>query len=81
MFKILVVEDDLELNQLFCRTLVRNGYVALGAADASQALDVLEEDQVDLIISDVIIFFKVTSEHPNINFSATPITIKPLPIY
>ena len=54
MFKILVVEDDNELNRLFCRTLVRNGYVALGAPDAVQALEVLETESVDLIISDVM---------------------------
>lgn len=54
MFKILVVEDDMELNQLFCRTLVRNGYVGLGADDAAQALELLEKETVDLIISDVM---------------------------
>ena len=54
MFKILVVEDDNELNQLFCRTLNRNGYVALGAFDAAQALVMLEKEAIDLIISDVM---------------------------
>ena len=54
MFQILVVEDDNELNQLFCRTLDRNGYSSLGAADAVQALDLLEKESVDLIISDVM---------------------------
>lgn len=54
MFKILVVEDDNELNHLFCRTLERNGYVSLGATDAMQALELLEKDTVDLIISDVM---------------------------
>lgn len=54
MFKILVVEDDNELNRLFCRTLVRNGYVALGTQDAVQALEILEKEAVDLIISDVM---------------------------
>lgn len=54
MFKILVVEDDNELNQLFCRTLNRNGYVALGASTAVQALEALEKETVDLIISDVM---------------------------
>jgi DNA-binding response OmpR family regulator len=37
MFKILVVEDDNELNRLFCRTLERNGYVSFGATDAANA--------------------------------------------
>ncbi len=54
MFKILVVEDDYELNRLFCRTLERSGYVSHGAADAVQALELLEKETVDLIISDVM---------------------------
>ena len=54
MFKILVVEDDSELNRLFCRTLNRNGYVALDAMDAAGALELLEKETVDLIISDVM---------------------------
>ena len=54
MFKILVVEDDTELNLLFCRTLVRNGYQAIGAPDAIKALEILEKENADLIISDVM---------------------------
>jgi len=54
MFKILVVEDDKKINQLYCRTLNRNGYVALEALDAAQALEILEKEAVDLIISDVM---------------------------
>ena len=54
MFKILVVEDDNELNRLFCRTLERNGYVSFGAADAIHALELLDKESVDLIISDVM---------------------------
>ncbi len=54
MFRILVVEDDTELNHLFCRTLERNGYVVNGAPDAVRALEVLEDEAFDLIISDVM---------------------------
>ena len=54
MFKVLVVEDDNELNRLFCRTLERNGYVSCGASDAAQALEFLDKEAVDLIISDVM---------------------------
>ena len=54
MFKILVVEDDNELNRLFCRTLERNGYVSYSVADASQALELMDKESVDLIISDVM---------------------------
>lgn len=54
MFKILVVEDDMELRRLFSRVLSRNGYVPIEAADGAQALDILEHETVDLIISDIM---------------------------
>lgn len=54
MFKILIVEDDADLNQLFCRTLQRNGYVPFGVADAMEALALLDTESVDLIITDVM---------------------------
>jgi two-component system OmpR family response regulator len=54
MFKILVVEDDTELRQLFCRVLTRNGYLPFGANDAYAALDLMEREYIDLIISDVM---------------------------
>lgn len=54
MFKILVVEDDCELNQLFCRNLVRGGYEALSAADAYEGLKILDNETIDLIISDIM---------------------------
>lgn len=54
MFRILVVEDDYELNQLFCRTLIRSGYEAVSVTDAVSGLEVLEKETIDLIISDVM---------------------------
>lgn len=54
MFKILIVEDDLELGQLFRRVLERNGYSTLNACDGVDALRVLETEYVDLIISDIM---------------------------
>lgn len=54
MFKILVVEDDLDLQQLFCRTLMRNNYQPIGTDSALKALRLLENEHVDLIISDVM---------------------------
>lgn len=54
MFRILVVEDDNELNQLFCRTLIRGGYKTLSAMDAIEGLKILENETIDLIISDVM---------------------------
>lgn len=54
MFTILVVEDDTDLNQLFCRTLARNGYTAVPAMSAIEALKLLDVQKADLIISDVM---------------------------
>ena len=54
MFKILVAEDDVELRQLFCRVLTRNGFTAVGVPDGLAALDVLEHEYIDLIVSDIM---------------------------
>ncbi|MNW47659.1 Heme response regulator HssR [compost metagenome] len=54
MFNILVVEDDKKLRQLFCTVLNRNGYRALSAEDGKDALDLLDKEYVDLIISDIM---------------------------
>lgn len=54
MFKILVVEDEPQLNELFCKTLKRNGYEAYSASDAKKALKILESKTIDMIISDVM---------------------------
>ena len=54
VFRILVVEDDRELRTLFSRVLARNGYEPLEAADGQQALDLLDKNYIDLIISDIM---------------------------
>ncbi len=54
MFQILVVEDDVELQQLFCRVLTRSGFQAVGAFDGEQALEQLERRHFDLMISDIM---------------------------
>ncbi len=54
MFKILVVEDDRELNKAVCSYLNQNGYEAIGCLNASEAYDALYENMLDLIISDIM---------------------------
>ncbi len=54
MTTILVVEDDQELCELFCTVLEENGYIALTASNGEQALTVLENKHVDLIVSDIM---------------------------
>ncbi len=54
MLKILVVEDDRELNRTVCTFLSGNGYEAVGCLCADEAYDALYEGTFDLIISDVM---------------------------
>lgn len=54
MFRILVVEDDRELRQMFSLVLSRGGYAVLGAKDAKEALSLLDHEFVDLIVTDVM---------------------------
>lgn len=54
MFKILIAEDDRELRQLFGHVLSKNGYTVKGVSDGQEALDALDEEYYDLIISDIM---------------------------
>lgn len=54
MFKILVVEDDKDLNKTVCSFLNHSGYEAVGCLNANEAYDALYENMFDLIISDIM---------------------------
>ena len=54
MFKILVVEDDRELNSQVCTYLKQNGYEAVGCLNANDAFNTLYNDLFDLIVSDIM---------------------------
>ena len=54
MHKILIVEDDRELRQLFSHVLIKNGYAVKGTANGQEALKAMESDYYDLIISDIM---------------------------
>lgn len=54
MFKILVVEDDRELNRSVCSFLNHSGYEAIGCLSAEKAYDVMYETMFDLIVSDIM---------------------------
>ncbi len=54
MFKILIAEDDRELRQLFQHVLTKHGYSVRGVSNGKEALDALEQDYCDLIISDIM---------------------------
>ena len=52
MLKILIAEDDRELRQLFSHVLMKNGYTVKGVSNGKEALDAMDNDYYDLIISD-----------------------------
>lgn len=54
MLKILIVEDDRELRQLFSHVLTKNGYAVTGVCNGQEGLDALDQGYYDLIISDVM---------------------------
>ena len=54
MFKILVLEDDKELNRTVCAFLNNSGYEAVGCLNANEAYDALYENTIDLIVSDIM---------------------------
>ena len=54
MFKILVVEDDRDLNKTVCTYLNQNGYEAVGCLNANEAYDAMYGSLMDLIISDIM---------------------------
>lgn len=54
MFKILILEDDKELNRTVCSFLNSSGYKAVGCMNANEAYDALYESTIDLIVSDIM---------------------------
>lgn len=54
MFKILVVEDDRDLNRTVCAFLNRSGYEAVGCLNAVEAYDAMYASVFDLIVSDIM---------------------------
>lgn len=54
MFKILVLEDDAQLNKSICTFLRRQGYDVAGCLNADEAYDTMYVNIFDLIISDIM---------------------------
>lgn len=54
MVKILVVEDDKSLNQFVCSQCIAAGYDVIPCYNGAEALIKLDEDNFDMVISDVM---------------------------
>ncbi len=74
MIRVLILEDNTDLNTTVCRHLNLNNYMAIGCTNAMDAYDALYEQKFDLIISDIMMpgidgyeFAKsVREDNPNI---------------
>ena len=54
MFKILVVEDDKDLNDAVCSFLNQSGYEVTGCLEANDAYNAMYANAFDLIVSDIM---------------------------
>ncbi len=54
MFKILVVEDDKDMNRTVCTFLNHSGYSVKGCLNAAEAYDAMYDAMFDLIVSDIM---------------------------
>jgi Response regulator containing CheY-like receiver, AAA-type ATPase, and DNA-binding domains len=54
MFTILVVEDEINIRKLMRNSLERKGYNVLEANDGEKALEILDLNYTDLIITDIM---------------------------
>ena len=72
MFKILVVEDNKNLRKLMVTYLNKNNYEPLEAEDGEQALDIIDKNHIDLIITDIMMpnmdGFELTRELRDANY-------------
>ncbi|WEG12222.1 response regulator transcription factor [Pullulanibacillus sp. KACC 23026] len=54
MFKLLVVEDDLNTRKLMCAVLKQHGFETYSAEDGLSALQLMERQHIDLVVLDLM---------------------------
>lgn len=73
MFSILVVEDDETLNKMICTKLKQEKFKTFSAFDGEEALEILDKEYIDLIISDIMMpkmnGYKLTQELREADYS------------
>jgi DNA-binding NtrC family response regulator len=74
MAHILVIEDDQQMREMLRQMLQRAGHTTVGAGDGQEGMQIVREQIIDLIITDIIMpdqegletITQVRREHPNI---------------
>jgi len=54
MFRVLIVEDDVNTRKLMCAVLKQNGFDTLQAEDGVAALELMDREHVDLVVLDLM---------------------------
>lgn len=54
MFKILLAEDEINLNKILTSQLKKEGYIVFSAYDGQEAYALLLQESIDLVITDVM---------------------------
>ena len=78
MAKILIVEDDQQMREMLKQYLESEEYEVIDSHDGSEAVKILRETNVDLIITDIImpeidgvgLIRNLRREYPNLNIIA-----------
>jgi DNA-binding NtrC family response regulator len=52
--RVLIVDDEVELMTALCESLTDQGYEALGRTSAHEALALLQEQDIDLLVCDLV---------------------------
>lgn len=58
MTKILIIEDDKEINNLVCKALTTQGYITQSAFTGSHGLELLREGSFDMVLLDIMLPYK-----------------------
>ena len=75
--KILIVDDELEIRKAIARLLEAAGHTVTTAADGERALVILETEEIDLLITDIImpgiggvaLAERVAQSHPHVSIA------------
>ncbi|MCL1925353.1 MAG: response regulator transcription factor [Defluviitaleaceae bacterium] len=54
MAKILIVEDDKNIRKFLTTVIIRGGFDAAEASDGLEALDLMEKQHIDMVVSDIM---------------------------
>lgn len=56
--RILIIEDDKEINKLLCDFLAQNGYEVMSAFEGNTASAMLREGEYDIVLTDLMLPYK-----------------------